>query len=37
MWGDLYDESIDSLDDATLEFNHEYTECPGSDRCQSTA
>ena len=37
MWGYLSDESIGSLDDATLEFNHNYTECPGGDRGEYTA
>ena len=37
LWGYLSDESIDSLEDATLEFHHEYSECPGGDRCEYTA
>ena len=37
VWGYLSDESIDSLDDATLEFHHKGSECPGGDRCEYTA
>ena len=37
MWRYLSDESIDSLDDATLEFHHKGSECPGGDECEYTA
>ena len=37
MWGYLSDESIDGLDNATLEFHHKGSECPGGDRCEYTA
>ena len=37
MWGYLSDESIDSLENSTLEFHHEYSECPGGDECEYTA
>ena len=36
MSGYLSDESLDSLDDATLQFNHAYRECPGGDGCEYT-
>ena len=40
MWGYLSDESIDSMDDATIgnfEMDHEYNECPGGTGCTYTA
>ena len=36
VWGYVSDESIDSLDDAMLEFNREYSECRGGDRYKYT-